>query len=107
MATSIAELQTIQHKIAEMELLLLQTRTLLYSTLEQWLEEPERRGELGRQLVAVPSTPLPTPPLRVTDLALWVAVLRRPVQRLSAATLPPDARIGPGPPRRWKTPCSP
>jgi alkylation response protein AidB-like acyl-CoA dehydrogenase len=72
MATSIAELQTIQHKIAEMELLLLQTRTLLYSTLEQWLEEPERRDELGWQLVAAKYTVTNTA-LRVTDLALRVA----------------------------------
>lgn len=72
MATSIAELQTIQHKIAEMELLLLQTRTLLYTTLEQWLEEPERRGDLGWQLVAAKYTVTNTA-LRVTDLALRVA----------------------------------
>ncbi|MFT4039144.1 MAG: acyl-CoA dehydrogenase family protein [Thermomicrobiales bacterium] len=72
MATSIAELQTIQHKIAEMELLLLQARTLLYTTIEQWLEEPERRGELGWQLVAAKYT-VTTTALRVTDLALRVA----------------------------------
>jgi alkylation response protein AidB-like acyl-CoA dehydrogenase len=72
MTTSIAELQTIQHRIAEMELLLLQTRTLLYTTLDAWVEEPERRGELGWQLVAAKYTVTNTT-LRVTDLALRVA----------------------------------
>ncbi|MCA9878256.1 MAG: acyl-CoA/acyl-ACP dehydrogenase [Thermomicrobiales bacterium] len=85
LATSIAELPAIQHKIAEIELLLLQTRTLLYTTLEQWLEEPGRRGELGWQLVAAKYT-VTTTALRVTDLALRVAgsaglSYRSPLQR--------------------------
>lgn len=72
MATSIAELQTIQHKIAEMEVLLLQTRTLLYTTLDAWLNKPERRSELGWQLIAAKYSVTSTA-LRVTDLALRVA----------------------------------
>lgn len=85
LATSIAELPAIQHKIAEIELLLWQARTLLYTTLEQWLEHPARRGELGWQLVAAKYT-VTTTALRVTDLALRVAgsaglSYRSPLQR--------------------------
>jgi alkylation response protein AidB-like acyl-CoA dehydrogenase len=43
MAGPIAELQTIQHRIARIELDLLQARALLYATAEWWLAHPEER----------------------------------------------------------------
>jgi alkylation response protein AidB-like acyl-CoA dehydrogenase len=85
MAGSIAELQTIQHKVAEMELLLLQSRTLLYDTAEQWLASPDERPALYWKLVAAKYSVTNTA-LRVTDLALRVTgsaglYLGSPVQR--------------------------
>jgi alkylation response protein AidB-like acyl-CoA dehydrogenase len=71
MSGSIAELQTIQHKIAEIELLLLQARTLLYATAEEWLEHPERRPELGWKLAAAKTT-VTRHVLRATEIALSV-----------------------------------
>lgn len=85
MAGSIAELQTIQHKIAEMELLLLQSRTLLYQSAEEWVAYPRRHPDLGWQLIAAKLSVTNTA-LRVTDLALRVAgsagmFLGSPLQR--------------------------
>lgn len=71
MSGSIAELQTIQHKIAEIELLLLQARTLLYATAEDWLERPELRPEIGWRLAAAKTT-VTRHVLRATELALSV-----------------------------------
>ena len=48
----IAELQTVQHRIAEIELLLLQSRAVLYSTAEAWLAHPEHHARLAWQLAA-------------------------------------------------------
>jgi alkylation response protein AidB-like acyl-CoA dehydrogenase len=72
MSGSIAEVQTIQHKIAEMEVLLLQARTLLYDTAEQWVARPDERSDIGWQLAAAKYTVTNTV-IRVTDLALRVA----------------------------------
>ena len=71
MSGSIAELQTIQHKIAEIELLLLQARTLLYATAEDWLERPEERADMGWRLAAAKTT-VTRHVLRATELALSV-----------------------------------
>ncbi len=71
MSGSIAELQTVQHKIGEIELLLLQARTLLYATAEEWLEFPDRRGDLGWKLAAAKTT-VTRHVLRATELALSV-----------------------------------
>lgn len=71
MSGPIAELQTIQHKIAEIDLLLLQARTLLYSTAEDWLAFPEERSEMGWRLAAAKMT-VTRHVLRATELALSV-----------------------------------
>src|SRR3712207_8868154 len=49
MTGPIAELQTVQHRIAEIELLLLQARTLFYDTAERWERCPEERDALDRK----------------------------------------------------------
>jgi alkylation response protein AidB-like acyl-CoA dehydrogenase len=72
MAGPIAELQTIQHRIATMELDLLQARTLLYATAEWWIARPEERGERAWRLAAAKNTVTNTA-IRVTDEALRVA----------------------------------
>jgi alkylation response protein AidB-like acyl-CoA dehydrogenase len=71
MTGPIAELQTVQHRVAEMELLLLQARTLFYATAERWQREPEHRDELGWQLAAVKYT-VSNSSIRIGDLALRV-----------------------------------
>ncbi len=68
----IAELQMIQHKIGEMELLLLQARTLLYQTAEEWIACPEKRAEIAWKLAAAKLT-VTRHVIRVTEIALSVA----------------------------------
>jgi alkylation response protein AidB-like acyl-CoA dehydrogenase len=72
MAGPIAELQTIQHRIAAIELDLLQARTLLYTTAEWWTERPqERRASMWR--LAAAKYAVTNAVIRVTDEALRVA----------------------------------
>jgi alkylation response protein AidB-like acyl-CoA dehydrogenase len=68
MPGSIAELQTIQHKVAEIELLLLQARTLLYATSEERFEIPAKRADLGWKLAAAKTT-VTRHVVRATELA--------------------------------------
>jgi alkylation response protein AidB-like acyl-CoA dehydrogenase len=72
MAGPIAELQTIQHRIARIELDLLQARTLLYATAEWWLARPEERDERAWRLAAAKNT-VTNAAIRVTDEALRVS----------------------------------
>lgn len=67
----IAELQTIQHRIAEIEILLLQSRTVLYGAAEAWLAHPEQHDSLAWQLAAAKHLATNNA-IKVTDLALRV-----------------------------------
>lgn len=67
----IAELQTIQHRVAEIELLLLQSRSVLYSTAESWLAHPDQHDRLAWQLAAAKYLATNNA-IKVTDLALRV-----------------------------------
>ncbi|MBX3001964.1 MAG: acyl-CoA/acyl-ACP dehydrogenase [Caldilineaceae bacterium] len=67
----IAELQTIQHRIAEIELLLLQSRAVLYSTAEAWLAHPDQHKILAWQLAAAKYLATNNA-IKVTDLTLRV-----------------------------------
>jgi alkylation response protein AidB-like acyl-CoA dehydrogenase len=71
MTGPIAELQTVQHRVAEMELLLLQARAILYGTAETWVQRPECRAAIAWQLAAAKYTATNNA-IRVTDLALRV-----------------------------------
>ena len=71
MAQPIAHLQTIQHRVAEMELLLLQARTLFYDTAEWWHAAPEERDPQAWRLAAVKYT-VANHAIQVGDLALRV-----------------------------------
>jgi alkylation response protein AidB-like acyl-CoA dehydrogenase len=72
MAGPIAELQTIQHRIAAIELDLLQARTLLYTTAEWWTERPhERPANMWR--LAAAKYAVTNAVIRATDEALRVA----------------------------------
>jgi alkylation response protein AidB-like acyl-CoA dehydrogenase len=72
MAGPIAELQTIQHRVAAMELELLKARTLLHTTAEWWLAHPEERAPHLWRLAAVKYTAT-NAAIFVTDEALRVA----------------------------------
>ena len=56
MTGPIAELQTVQHRIAGIELELLKARTLLYATAEWWLANPALRGAQTWRLAAAKLT---------------------------------------------------
>ncbi|NWG22731.1 MAG: acyl-CoA/acyl-ACP dehydrogenase [Chloroflexi bacterium] len=71
MAGPIAELQTVQHRIAEIELLLFQSRSVLYGTAEAWQAYPERHDAIAWQLAAVKHIATNNA-IKVTDLALRV-----------------------------------
>lgn len=67
----IAELQTVQHRIAQIEMLMLQARSVLYGTTELWQQHPEHRDELGWRFAAAKYT-VTNHAIQVTDLALRV-----------------------------------
>lgn len=67
----ISELQTVQHRVAQMELLLLQARSVLYGTAELWDKHPEQRDDLGWQFAAAKYT-VTNHAIDVTDQALRV-----------------------------------
>ncbi len=68
---SIAEYQTVQHRVAKIDMLLLQSRAVLYGVAEAWVERPELRDALAWQIAA--SKYIATNnAIRVTDLALRV-----------------------------------
>ncbi|MDP9365550.1 MAG: hypothetical protein M3Q10_15220, partial [Chloroflexota bacterium] len=71
MTGPIAELQTIQHRVAEIELLLFQSRSVLYGTAERWVAQPEERPAMAWELAAVKHL-VTNHAIRVTDLALRV-----------------------------------
>ncbi len=67
----IAELETVQHKVARIEVLLLQARTVLYSTIAAWERYPEQRAEIAWQFAAAKHL-VTNHAIEVTDLALRV-----------------------------------
>ncbi len=67
----IAELETVQHRIAQIELLLVQARSLLYATAETWAEQPDKRASIVWQMAAAKYTATNNA-IAVTDQALRV-----------------------------------
>jgi alkylation response protein AidB-like acyl-CoA dehydrogenase len=67
----IAELPTIQHRVAEIELLILQAGAVYFGTLEEWDAHPARRGEIAWRLAAGKYLTTNNA-IKVTDLALRV-----------------------------------
>jgi alkylation response protein AidB-like acyl-CoA dehydrogenase len=67
----ISELQTVQHRVAQMELQLLQARSVLYSTAELWDKHPAYRPNLGWQFAAAKYT-VTNHAIEITDQALRV-----------------------------------
>jgi alkylation response protein AidB-like acyl-CoA dehydrogenase len=68
---SIAEYQAVQHRVAEMDMLILQSRSLVYGTAEAWVERPELRESLAWQVNAAKYVATNNA-IKVTDLALRV-----------------------------------
>jgi alkylation response protein AidB-like acyl-CoA dehydrogenase len=67
----IGELQTVQHRVAQMEILLLQARSVLFSTAELWDRHPDQRSVLGWQFAAAKYT-VTNHAIDITDQALRV-----------------------------------
>jgi alkylation response protein AidB-like acyl-CoA dehydrogenase len=72
MTGPIAELQTIQHRVAGIELEPLKARTLLHATAEWWLAHPEERRTQTWRLAAAKLTAT-NAAIVVTDQALRVS----------------------------------
>lgn len=68
---AIAELESVQARIARIEMLLLEARSALYGTVAEWEERPELRGELGAQLAAA-KVIVTNNAIEVTDQAMRV-----------------------------------
>lgn len=68
---SIAEYQAVQHRVAEIDMLILQARSIIYGTAEAWVERPELRNDLAWQANAAKYVATNNA-IRVTDLALRV-----------------------------------
>lgn len=68
---AIAELEGVQAKVAQMELLLLGARSALYSSVEEWIDYPEHRDSLGPQLAAAKILATNNA-IDVTDLAMRI-----------------------------------
>jgi alkylation response protein AidB-like acyl-CoA dehydrogenase len=71
MAGPIAELPTTQHRVAEIELLLLQARTVFYDTAQTWVACPDQRPDIEWRLAAVKHLAT-NHAIAITDLALRV-----------------------------------
>jgi alkylation response protein AidB-like acyl-CoA dehydrogenase len=72
MAEPIASLPAVQEKIARIEVLLLQARSVLYSTIETWENYPEHRPRIGWQFAAAKHT-VTNNAVEITDLAMRIA----------------------------------
>jgi alkylation response protein AidB-like acyl-CoA dehydrogenase len=94
---SIAEYQAVQHRVAEMDMLILQSRSILYSTAEAWVERPELRDNLAWQVNASKYVATNNA-IRVTDLALRVVGSAGLARGLPLERYFRDARAGLGNP---------
>ena len=72
METAIADLPAVQQRIGQMEIWLLQARTLLHDVARRWVAYPEDRAAMEWELAAAKYTVTNTA-IQVVDLALRVA----------------------------------
>lgn len=68
---SIAELEGVQAKIAQMEIRILEARSALYGSVEEWEQHPELRDSLRAQLAAA-KVIATNNAIEVTDLAMRI-----------------------------------
>ena len=71
MSGPIAELQTVQHRMAELELLYWQARTVFYDVAERWVADPAARPGMAWEAAAAKYV-VTNNAIRITDLALRV-----------------------------------
>ncbi len=93
MASSIAGLQTVQHRVAEMELLLWQARAALFNTAEKWVNEPDARAGMDWELAAAKYT-VSNHAVAVTDVAMRTVGAASLARRLPLERLFRDVRAG-------------
>ena len=93
----IAELPNVQHRIAQIEILLLQARSTLYGTIETYQNEPEHRAGMGWQLAAAKYT-VTNHAVEITDLALRVTGSAGLLKKYPLERYFRDARAGLGNP---------
>ncbi len=67
----IAELQNVQHRVAQMDLSLLQARSVLYGAAELWDKHPDARADIGWRFAAAKYT-VTNNAIDITDQALRV-----------------------------------
>jgi alkylation response protein AidB-like acyl-CoA dehydrogenase len=72
MPTPIADLPAVQQKLAEIDVLLYQSRTTLYTTIETWDAYPEHRPNIGWTFAAAKHI-VTNNAIRITDLAMRIA----------------------------------
>ena len=97
MSGPIAELPAVQQKIARIDVLLLQARTVLYHTIETWLEHPGHRDQIGWQFAAAKHA-VTNNAVEITDLAMRVAGSAGQFRRYPLERYFRDARSGLGNP---------
>jgi len=97
MSGPIAELQTVQHRIAEMELLFWQARTVFYDVAERWVADPAARPGMAWEAAAAKHV-VTNNVMRITDLALRVAGSAALSRTLPLERYFRDARAGLGHP---------
>jgi alkylation response protein AidB-like acyl-CoA dehydrogenase len=93
----IAELPNVQHRIAQIEILLLQARSTLYSTIETFENNPEHRAGMGWQMAAAKYT-VTNHAVEITDLALRVTGSAGLLKKYPLERYFRDARAGLGNP---------
>ena len=93
----IAELPNVQQRVAEMEILLFQARSALYSTIETFERFPEHREGMGWQLAAAKYT-VTNLAVQITDLALRTTGSNGLLRKYALERYFRDARAGLGNP---------
>jgi alkylation response protein AidB-like acyl-CoA dehydrogenase len=97
MSGPIAELPTVQQKIARIEVLLLESRSALYHTIETWLDYPDSRPQIGWQFAAVKHA-VTNNAVEITDLAMRIAGSAGQFRRFPLERYFRDVRSGLGNP---------
>ncbi len=71
----IKEVPEVQRKIGEMELALFQSREILYSVANRWVQQPDQRADMGAELAAVKHIAT-NQAVHVVDLAMKIVGAR-------------------------------
>lgn len=93
----IAELQTVQHRVAQIEILLLQARSILYAAAQLYADDPAERPAIAPRFAAAKLT-VTNHAIQVTDQALRVVGSAGLSRTLPLERYHRDARAGLGNP---------